>query len=296
MELRQLQHFIAVAEELSFTRAAERLNIVQSSVSSSIRVLEDELRAPLLVRSTRQVQLTPAGRAFLDRALRVVEMIGDGREAVADITGLRRGSLAIGTVHTLAAFLDLPSLIERFHLASPGIEVRMRQGETQDLLELLRTGKLDLAFLPLLHPPDDIVARVVACEDLVVATAADHPLAGRKDVRLNELVAYPFVDFEVGWGTRPLIDQAFREKRLDRRTSFDLTDLDTVLDLIRRNLGIGLLPETIVHARQPAIAAAELAGEPICWELVVAYLRAEGEHHVNGAAGAFMNLLRFVEN
>ena len=227
MELRHIQHFIAVAEELNFTRAAERVHIVQSALSSSIRALEGELNARLFARSTRQVQLTPAGRAFLEKARDVLRLIDTSRETVADIEGLRRGTLSIGTVHSLPAFLDLPSLISRYHDAAPGIEVRLRQGDAAGLMEQLRTGRLDLAFLPLLDAPDDIVTGIIACEDLVAATPPDHPLAGRREVPLRALIEYPFVDFEVGWGTRPLIDRAFGQAGLQRRTDFDVTDLET---------------------------------------------------------------------
>lgn len=296
MELRHLQHFIAVAEELSFTRAAERVHIVQSALSTSIQSLEDELKAPLLIRSTRQVQLTPAGTAFLERAREAIKVIGNACEAVSDIVGLRRGSLSMGTVHTLPAFLDLPSHIARYHMTNPGIEVKMRQGDALGHMDLLRSGKLDIAFLPLLDPPDDIVVRKVACEDLVVATAPDHPLAGKEEMHLRDLLDYSFVDFEVGWGTRPMIDRAFSHERLVRRTAFDVTDLETIFDLVSRGLGIALLPETIAEARKPAIATCKLVESTICWELVVAYPRGVGQGHVNGAAGAFLDLLEYFDD
>jgi len=291
MELRHFQHFIAVAEELNFSRAAERVHIVQSALSTSIRLLEEELKARLFVRSTRQVQLTPAGRAFLEKAREVLRVIELGRESVASIEGLRSGSLSIGTVHSLPAFLDLPSLISRFHAIHPGIEVRLRQGDALGLMEQLRTGRLDLAFLPLLDPPDDIVTKIVACEDLVIAAAPDHPLAGRTDVSLREVSTHPFVDFEIGWGTRPLIDRAFGQAGLHRRTIFDVTDIETIVDLISRGLGVALLPETIAEMRGSKIAIAELSEEPICWELVVAHCKGEGPNPANGAARAFRDLM-----
>ena len=185
MELRHLQHFIAVAEELNFTRAADRVHIVQSALSASVRALEVELQTPLLVRSTRHVQMTPAGHAFLVRAREALQVIESGRETVADIAGLRRGTLRVGSVHTLPAFMNLSSLIAQYHSANPGIEVRLRQGDTDGLIEALRGGRLDLAFLPLVDPPEDIVARVVACEDLVLATRKDHPLANKTEHRLE---------------------------------------------------------------------------------------------------------------
>jgi DNA-binding transcriptional LysR family regulator len=294
MELRHLQHFIVVAEELNFTRAAERVHIVQSALSTSIQTLETELRARLFVRSTRQVQLTPAGHAFLERAREVLRVIDIGRETVADIEGLRRGSLSIGTVHSLPAFLDLPSLISRFHEIAPGIEVRLRQGDAAGLMGELRAGRLDLAFLPLLEAPDDIVTGIIACEDLVAVTPPNHPLAGRQDVPLRELVNYSFVDFEVGWGTRPLIDRAFGHAGLQRRTDFDVTDLETIVDLVSQGLGIALLPETIAELRRSKIAICELSEPAICWELLVAHLRSEGNAPINRAAHPFLELLTFA--
>jgi DNA-binding transcriptional LysR family regulator len=293
MELRQIQHFIAVAEELNFTRAAERVHIVQSALSSSIRVLEEELQARLFTRSTRQVQLTPAGRAFLEKAREILRAIDISRETVADIQGLRSGSLSIGTVHSLPAFLDLPSLIARYHANNPGIEVRLRQGDSASLMEQLRAGRLDLAFLPLLDAPDDIVTGIIACEDLVAVTPLAHPLAGQRGIPLRDLIGYSFVDFDIGWGTRPLIDRAFGNAGLLRRTAFDVTDLETIIDLVSEGLGIALLPETIADLRRSRIAICELSEPAICWELLVAHLRGDGTETTNAAAQAFLNLLTF---
>ncbi|MDR3493950.1 MAG: LysR substrate-binding domain-containing protein [Ancalomicrobiaceae bacterium] len=292
MEVRQLQHFIAVAEERQFTRAAQRMNIVQSALSSSIRSLETELQARLFVRNTRQVQLTPAGHAFLDKARDVVRTLDQARQVVADVEGLKTGSLAIGTVHSLPAFLDLPSLIARFHRANPGIEVRLRQGDMLGLLEQLRGGQLDLAFLPLLDPPEEFVTGIVACDDLVVVVPKGHELAGRSNLPLSELCQYPFVDFDVRWGTRPLIDRAFSQAGVSRHSAFEVTDLETLVDLVARGLGIALLPEAIAEARSPSVSSAQLGEPAICWELVVAHARNAGDKlPVNGAAREFMTLL-----
>jgi DNA-binding transcriptional LysR family regulator len=290
MELRHLQHFIAVAEEQNFTRAAQRVHIVQSALSTSILCLEKELNARLFVRTTRGVGMTPAGRAFLEKAREALRVIETGRETVASISGLRSGSLSIGAVQSLPAFIDLPSLFAQFHAAFPGIEVRLRQGDALGLMDQLRSGQLDLALLPLLEPPDGIMTTIVACEDLVAITPPDHPLAGREGVALKELIQYPHVDFEIGWGTRPLIDLAFARAGIQRRTVFDVTDLETVIDLVAKGLGIALLPETIAATRVPSIGVAELAEPAICWELLVAHFGADPSP-VNEAAAAFLELL-----
>lgn len=292
MELRHLQHFVAVAEELSFSRAAQRVNIVQSALSTSIRALEDELHASLFVRSTRQVRLTAAGRVFLDKARAALEAVRDAREAVASLQGLKRGTLGIGTVQSLPAFLDLPSLIAQFHGQHPGVEVRLCQGSPTHLLEKIGAGRLDLAFLPLCDPPNGIVTTLIACEALVLVCASDHRLAGRANVPLAALREEPFVDFEPDWGTRRLVDRAFATAHIDRRIAFEVSDLDTVLELVSRGLGIALVPEAIAEARRSSLGVAQLAEPEICWELVMAYATVDGTHAspVDHAPRAFLDL------
>lgn len=292
MELRQLQHMVALAEEQHFTRAARRVNIVQSELSTSIRQLEAELEAPLFVRSTRQVRLTAAGRVFLGKAKAALAAIEDARDAVAAVQGLRRGTLSIGTMQSLPAFLDLPALIEQFHSRHPGIEVRLSQGASSDLLAQVRSGRLDLAFVPVSEPPEDVATTMIACEALVVVCAPGHALAGRVDVPMMALKGQPFVDFELDRGTRKLIDRGFMEAGIERHIAFEVSDLETLLELVRRGLGIALLPEAVARARQPALGIAELAEPEMCWELVVAHAAGVSDAlPVDKATQAFLALL-----
>lgn len=293
MEIRQLQHFVAVAEEKHFTRAAQRMNIVQSALSNSIRLLEEELDVKLFVRSTRQVRLTDAGRMLLEKARTALDSIRDARDAVAAVRNLERGTLSIGTVQSLPAFLDLPSLIEKFHAEYPGIEVRLRQGSSTELIEKIRSGRLDLAFLPLSESPSDIKTDMIACEALVVGCAPGHALAGTNNVTFAALKDEPFVDFEPDWGTRKLVDQGFFGAGINRHIAFEVSDLETLLELVSRGMGIALIPEAIAEARKPSLGIAQLAEPEICWELVVAYLAAGGEdeRQPDHAARAFLNLL-----
>ena len=297
MELRQLQHMVALAEEQHFTRAARRVNIVQSALSTSIRQLEAELEAQLFVRSTRQVRLTAAGKLFLDKAKVALAAIADARDAVTALQGLRRGTLSIGTMQSLPAFLDLPALIEEFHARHPDIEVRLSQGASSGLLTQVRNGRLDIAFVPVTEPAEDVATPMSACEALVVVCAPGHPLAGRVNVPLAELRAQPFVDFEPDWGTRKLVDRGFLEAGIERRIAFEVNDLETLLELVRRGMGIALLPEVVAQSRRPAIGIAELAEPEMCWELVVAYAAAGTEPlAIDEAPRAFLALLDEVRS
>jgi DNA-binding transcriptional LysR family regulator len=297
MELRQLQHMVALAEEQHFTRAAQRVNIVQSALSTSIRQLEAELEAPLFVRSTRQVRLTAAGKLFLEKAKVVLAAMADARDAVTALQGLRRGTLSIGTMQSLPAFLDLPALIEEFHARHPDIEVRLSQGASSGLLAEVRSGRLDIAFVPVTEPAEDVATTMIACEALVVVCAPGHSLAGRVNVPLNELRAEPFVDFEPDWGTRKLVDRGFMEAGIERRIAFEVNDLETLLELVRRGMGIALLPEVVAQSRRPALGIAELAEPEMCWELVVAYAAAGTEAiAIDEAPRAFLGLLDEVRS
>ncbi|MDB5527323.1 MAG: LysR family transcriptional regulator protein [Devosia sp.] len=270
MELRQLQYFVAAAKAEHFTRAARHLNIVQSALSSSVRALEDELGAQLFVRTTRKVRLTAAGRTLLEKAELVLEAARDAREAVTAITQAKAGKLRVGTVQGLPAFLNLPTLLARFHQRHPQIEVRLIQGGAAHLLEKVRSGILDLAVLPMFEPTPDIVTTMIACEDLVVVCAQTHPLTSRAAMSLKELSPYAFVDFEPDWGTRKLIDEAFFDAGIERRVAFEVSDLGTLLDLVERGLGIALVPESVVASRGMILRTHRLVGTDACWELVLA--------------------------
>jgi DNA-binding transcriptional LysR family regulator len=292
MELRQLLHFVAVAEEESFTRAARRTNIVQSALSTSIRLLEEELGAKLFIRSTRQVRVTAVGQAFLETAHIALQALKQGKELIADITSLRRGKLALGTVQSLPSFLDLPALLEAFHNQYPEIEVRLCQGSAGHLIEQVRSRQIELVILPIGEAHPDLSTEIICCDRLVLACATDHHLANAATISLQGLSGESFVDFEPAHGTRKLVDRAFAEAGLERRIAYELSDLNTLLGLVARGLGIALVPQAIALARRDSIAHVPLKDVEISWELVAAYTGDTSAENVLDAAPAeFLKLL-----
>lgn len=286
MEIRHLQHFVAVAEERQFTRAARRVNIVQSGLSASIRTLEQELGIPLLVRTTRQLELTEAGRAFLIEARRVLVAVQGARDAVA-ARGAMRGTITIGTMQRLAPLFALSSVLARFRSAHPEVEIRLHQGSSGGMLAEVRDGRLDFALVALVgQPPAGIATTPLAESPVVFACSRSHPLATRDHVSLTTVAGESFVDFEPGFGIRVLNDRAFATAHLDRRMAFEVNDVSTFMDLVEHGLGVSLVPHFLVTA-EPGVRWIPVVPALPIWRLVVAR---PGRRRMSTAAAALHNL------
>ena len=293
MELRQLRHFVAVAEEANFTRAAERCHIVQSALSTSIRLLEEELGTRLLVRTTRHVSLSEAGVAFLESARSALGILDRAVAGVARMRSARRRTLSIGIVQSLPPFLALPALLSRFDRAHPQVEVRLVQDTADVLNARVEDRQLDLAILPIDECNERLVSRIVACDRMVLACDRGHPLAGAASVTLDQLTGEAFVDFVPGQGTRGSVDRGFAAAGLQRGVAFEVGDLDTLLDLVSQGLGVAVLPEDIVASRAGRFACVGIEAENLCWELVVTHLAAAGypDDTLDPAPAAFLAML-----
>lgn len=249
MELRHLEHFLAVADELSFTRAAGRVHVVQSALSVSIRTLERDLGARLVDRSTHHVELTDAGRALVVEARRTLQAAEAARDAVAATTGGIRGTLRLGIMHSLA-LVDLAGLLTRYHQDRPGVRIEPRAanaGGSVELADAVRDGQLDLAFaaMPAGYPAGLEVTPLVA-EPLSLACPPDHRLASRRQIRLAELAGERFVDFPSGWGTRLSVDQLFADHGLDREVGVEIADIVVVSELVRAGFGLAFLSPSLL--------------------------------------------------
>jgi DNA-binding transcriptional LysR family regulator len=287
VELRQLELFVATAEEGHFGRAAERSNIVQSGLSASIRSLERELGTRLFNRTTRRVELTESGRALLPEARRVLAATASAREAVADVEGLERGTLSLGIMQSLVA-VRLPALLARFHSLHPAIDIRLRQAGAGLLLQDVREGRLELAFASFPEtPPPGLVGHELLNETMTLACASDHPLAEKASVSLADLRGEDFVDGHQDWGMRIANDRAFAAAGLDRHVAFEINDLQTILDLVADGLGVAILPRSLAPLRTP-LRFVRLRGRPPRWNVT---LVAPAHLELSAAARAFFEMV-----
>ncbi len=271
MELRHLEYFVAVAEELSFTRASRRLHVVQSGVSSAIQGLERELGAALFDRDRHKVTLTEAGRALLPEARATLAAAQAAADAVAEAAAGLRGTLSVGTMISTGS-VDLPARLGRFHEQHPGVLVRLRvmPGGSAELAREVISGGLDLALLSIpREAAAGLAVRPLAQEPLMLICAPKHRLAGEEAVSLGELADEAFVDFPAGWGSRALVDRAFAAAGLDRQVSFEVADYGTAAGLVGNGLGIAFVPASAA-ARLDGVARVRIDSEALNWRILVA--------------------------
>lgn len=253
MELRQLEHFVAVAEELHFTRAARRVHVVQSTLSSSIRALERELGGELLIRTSRRVELTEAGRALLPSARRALVATEEARDAVAAVRGLLRGQLRIGVIQSLG-MVDLPALLARFHRRHPGVVVRLRNRGVPALVRATIDGELDLAFVDGPWDRARVRERPLGAEALVLAVSNQDPLAARRVVPLRALADRDFVEFRADSALRARIDASCAEIGLRRRSVCEVDTLPHLVALVGNGMGVALLPPLALRGVDQVVA------------------------------------------
>ncbi|APU15101.1 transcriptional regulator [Actinoalloteichus sp. GBA129-24] len=239
-----MRYVVAVAETSSFTRAAQRCLVVQSALSHQIARLERELGARLFDRTSRRVRLTQAGEAFLPAARRCLDAAERAAADVASAVGEIRGRLAVGVIPTVAA-VDIPAALRAFHQRYPQVRIGLRVGPSEQLIDQVKEGTLELAFLglPVTTRPAGVEARRLAEDRLVAVVAPGHRLAGQAEVDLARLADEAFVDLPAGTAGRAQSDQAFAAAGVQREVAFEVTTVDLMMTrLVRQNLCIALLP------------------------------------------------------
>lgn len=288
MELRQLEHFVAVAEERSFTKAAKRLFLVQSTLSVSIRALERELGGQLLERTTHQVRLTEAGRALLTEARTALAAVEAARDAVTAVHGGVRGTVRIGIMHSLT-LVDLAAVLTRYHEERPLVQIvpRMGPGGSVELVAGVLDGSTDLAFAALLGPyPNGLAVRPLASEELLLACPEGHPLTRFERVPLAELDGAKFIDFPPGWGVRASVDRLFEQAGLVREVAVEVSDVPTAVELVLAGFGCAFLSRSLtIGGRSVPLRPVEPAPS---WEISLVTPTAR---RISAAAQALADLL-----
>ncbi|BBY19870.1 LysR family transcriptional regulator [Mycobacterium stomatepiae] len=293
MELRQLEYFVAVAAELNFSRAAQRIHVVQSALSASVARLEKELGVELFDRSKRQIVLTPPGEVFLQHARDVIHTAQRAQASVADYRDQLTGTVTLGTLMSWGG-LNLAAVLEEFRRLHPLVSVQLRQSLTGSAghLDAIADGKMDLALVSLSSSPSRLVAvRELTHEPMVFVCESSHALARRRHVSLGNLDGLDFINFPRGWGIRQRLDAGFAEAGVHPTSAYEVADYAIAAELVRHRLAATVLPISAAE-RFPDLRTIPLSPS-LTWTLYLASAASQ----TGGAVKALVDTItRYVEN
>lgn len=273
MDLRQMEVVVAVAEEGGFTAAARRLHVVQSAVSGTVRALEKELGIRLFDRTTHRVVLTTAGEDFVPAARATLRAAEQARAAADAARGELRGQVTVGTMQ--GVWGGLHHALAALRAQHPRVVVRLRQAAVADIREMLRDGSVDLAVVAFDRQQQrGLVTRLLAREEMVLAASPARSFSKADQVTCAEVTRMPFVDFAPGWAIRYAVDRTFRAAGVERSTVYEVNDIVAASELVRHDLAVGILPESIA-ARFPGLALRRFVQHVPRWNVMV--VRPDGE-------------------
>lgn len=263
MELRHLRCFLAVAEELHFARAAERLHIDQSPLSRTIKELEEELGARLFIRTTRSTQLTRAGRLFLEHVPRIFAALEQARDSVKSATNGFHGQLRIALSDGITPS-RLPALLARSREEDPEVEIRLFEVPLDQQIKGLHDDLYDAGFSMAENAGDGILVTPAWEDELMVAVPARHPVLAFKQIPLEEVLRYPLVlgDPAVCEGHARQVDRFLRKLDQEPLISQRVATFDVMMTLVSAGLALGLAGTAhIASSHEPGVVGRPLAGQ-----------------------------------
>jgi DNA-binding transcriptional LysR family regulator len=258
MEVRQLEYVVAVAEEGSFTRAAQRCHVAQSALSQQVARLERELGTKLFERTSRSVRLSEAGATLLPHAITVLDDMANARAALDQLAEIITGRLRIGMTQTANKTLDVVGAIGEFHHRYPAVALATTSGPEYELVEEVQAGHLDVALAALASDsllPGLTFSPLADPEPLVAVVPATHPLARRRRVRLVELASSEFVEFRARTVLRNLVDGAFIDVGIERRSAFEVGQIADIIEYVGSGLGVAVIPRVFATSEIPGAVA-----------------------------------------
>ncbi|WP_316768384.1 LysR family transcriptional regulator [Streptomyces sasae] len=249
MELRHLRYFLAVADTHNFTQAAARCYVAQSALSQQVARLEKDVGAPLFSRTSRSVRLTAAGELLEPLARRILADVDNAQAALDALAGLRRGTLRLGLVQTMAVSFDMVEVAAEYRARYPGIDLQVSNASSSRMAAEVLAGALDVAVVGL-HSgqvPEGLEYRVLGSAPLVLVVPHDHALADREAVGLADLPeSHPLIQFTRGSGLRHQVEAAFDRAGMAAGQHFEVGQILDMIRLAARGLGVTVVPRSSV--------------------------------------------------
>jgi DNA-binding transcriptional LysR family regulator len=272
MELRHLRYFVAVAEELHFRRAAQRLHMSQPPLSQQIRQLEEEVGVQLLTRNQHRVELTASGAAFLDRAREILDAVEAAALEARRVQRGEVGRLAVGFVGS-ATYSFVPELLGAFRRQHGDVALRLHELGTTEQLRQLENGRIDIGFVRPRQPRAGLSIEPVYAEPVMVALPDLHPLAAAPQVHIQDLTGEPLVLLTRAGspGLRETLEQIPDQLGGEEVIVQEVAEMQTVIGLVAAGVGISLVPESVRALQRCGVTYRPLAEDAPSVELAVAW-------------------------
>ncbi|CNK94354.1 MULTISPECIES: LysR family transcriptional regulator [Yersinia] len=269
IELRHLRYFIAVAEELHFGRAAERLRISQPPLSQQIQILEEQIGARLFARNNRNVSLTQAGELFLKESYQILAQVNTASEKAARLHRGESGELTIGFTSSAPFISTVSKNLRAFRQLHPQVHIKMQEVNTKQQIEPLLDGRLDLGVMRNTRLPDALQYRLLLREPLVAVVHKEHPLAALPSIKYHSLAEQPFVFFarEVGTALYDEILTLLARAGITPYITQEVGEAMTIVGLVSSGLGVSILPASFTRVKVDGVKYLPLAEESATTEV-----------------------------
>jgi DNA-binding transcriptional LysR family regulator len=276
MEIRQLRAFVAVAETGTFTAGAEQVHVTQSAISMQIRQLEEETGMRLFVRAPRRVLLTEAGERLLAHALNILREHDAALLEMVEMAGTEHGRLRLGSASANISSESLPLVLKALRKRHPRMEIFIRTGTSEALVQQILSGDLDMALVSLPVEARGIRTETLMRDSLVAIVSPHHRLASQRVVSAYALADEKLILGERGGNTRRLIEQFFAEAGVRPTVSMELNRLAAIKRMVEEDMGVGIVPLQAVRqeVEEGRLIALWIEGAQINWELGLARLSA----------------------
>ena len=290
MLLAQIEGFVEIARFGNVSRAAEALYVTQPALSARLKSLELEVGTPLFVRTRRGVRLSEAGRAFLPYAERTLEALAEGRRLVTELTRGRAGRLTLGAAPAVSTYV-LPAILKRFHARHPNVELSVRTGHSEEVLEMVLHEQVQIGLGRAMRHPE--IESVPLYEDeLVLVTDPSHAFCARGEIRVEEIGGEELILFDRTSSYHEQTNAFFREAGVVPRGMMELDNIDATKKMVQQGLGVALIPHTAVAAELAAgtlRAVTIVDAAPVRRRIVAVRRRDAGPP--SGIVGAFLATL-----
>lgn len=294
MDLAQLETFLSIAEEKSFSRAAEKMSRTQPALSIAIKRLEEELGETLFDRSSKSGTLTEAGRILLSYAQKMINLRDEAVEAVSELRGMFRGRLTIGANESTSLYL-LPPLLIEYRKQHPSIKIEVYRNISERIPSEVLERNLDFGFLSYDPLQPSLESLEIYNDELVLVVPAKHRLTKQKTVTVRDLGGEQFVAHNVKTPARTRIFELFAQHRTPLNICVELATLDTIKDFVQRHIGIAILPRLAVRDElaKGTLIEVPVKGLKIEKMLRLVYRREQSLSH---AAKSFLEIVRAHRN